>query len=183
MEMEKVLQFKESRNIFQIDKFVQAAEKSVNTWNRRNGIINNMILVRLLLASVAQYKTIHTQRFENPFCYLFYSFVCVPSKWIATTAPANDEKAFNRLNKRNIWYRVYVYAGIQSIQKWPDHQLIASIAVRARGIKPFQFLINCFSVLPHYFVFAVQQHTKSIGMASTSALATLYKISTAIHTN
>lgn len=91
--MEMVLQFKESRSIFQIDKFVQAEEKKVvNTWNRRNGIIKNMILVRLLLTSVAQYKTIHTQRFENPFCYLFYSFVCVPSKWNSNNSNSERRK-------------------------------------------------------------------------------------------
>ena len=55
--MEMLQKFKESTNIFKIDKFAQAkqkkTEKNVNTWNHQNGIINNMILVRLC-SSVAQ---------------------------------------------------------------------------------------------------------------------------------
>lgn len=128
----------------------------MNTWNHRNGIINNMILVRLLLVvgRTNIQNNSHAERFWKSFHFVCFKFIRlrVPS---ATTKERTTKRHLIDWNKRNIWYSVFVYAGILSIQKWPDHQLIASIVVVracARNIKPFQFLINCFSVLPHYFV-------------------------------
>lgn len=119
-----------------------------------------MILVRLLLVG----RTIQ----NNSHAALWKSFLLFVLFVRLRAIKVNKSKNTNRrTTKRHLidWTKgifdiasEWVYAGILSIQKWPDHQLIASNAVRARGIKPFQFLINCFSVLPHHFVCAARNN-------------------------
>lgn len=99
----------------------------------------------------------HAESFENPFYFILYAYsvVCVPLK--PQYSKRNNQHTLLCIICSVKWHLIDGTKGIFDICRhfkhsqvtWPPIDRINCSA--CARIKPFQFLINCFSVLHHYF--------------------------------